>query len=351
MRGIQAIGTSALFPTGIGIIRNTIQHNQNRVIGTLSVFATTSAAFGPTISGLLVQFGGWPVIFYVNLPILAIGIFLSLVYIPKDAKKSNTTSYRLDYIGILLFSALITCWMVFLLGLENGVQFGTLILAIVLTVGFYLYEKRKQEPFINVNFFQKNLHITLIFAQYVMSTVIFFSILLSMPTYLQTVIGTSSKASGLTMLFLSVVAMITTPFATRWMEKAGFRIPLLVSSVIGLVAVCFMFFIDESSVLFVVGGVLAVFGLNNGIQNIGLQNFLYSFIDKAETGIAAGLLMTCRYIGNILASSMYGIAFATGMNDGNMEKLTFIMLAVVILIIPVMFFITAPEKKVKSKMA
>lgn len=351
MRGIQAIGTSALFPTGIGIIRNTIQHNQNRVIGTLSVFATTSAAFGPTISGLLVQFGGWPVIFYVNLPILAIGIFLSLVYIPKDAKKSNTTSYRLDYIGILLFSALITCWMVFLLGLENGVQFGTLILAIVLTVGFYLYEKRKQEPFINVNFFQKNLHITLIFAQYVMSTVIFFSILLSMPTYLQTVIGTSSRASGLTMLFLSVVAMITTPFATRWMEKAGFRIPLLVSSVIGLVAVCFMFFIDESSVLFVVGGVLAVFGLNNGIQNIGLQNFLYSFIDKAETGIAAGLLMTCRYIGNILASSMYGIAFATGMNDGNMEKLTFIMLAVVILIIPVMFFITAPEKKVKSKMA
>src|SRR5690606_26057030 len=42
MRGIQAIGTSALFPSGIGVIRNTIQERQNRVIGTLSVFATTS---------------------------------------------------------------------------------------------------------------------------------------------------------------------------------------------------------------------------------------------------------------------------------------------------------------------
>lgn len=74
MRGIQAIGTSAHFPAGIGIIRNVIHHKQNRIIGLLAVFATTSAAFGPTIGGLLIQLGGWPVIFYVNLPILALAI-------------------------------------------------------------------------------------------------------------------------------------------------------------------------------------------------------------------------------------------------------------------------------------
>ena len=126
MRGIQAIGTSALFPAGVGIIRNTIQNNQNRVIGTLAVFATTSAAFGPTIGGILIQLGGWPVIFYVNLPILAIGIALTLMFIPKD-KKNTATSYKLDGIGILLFSLFITCWMIFLLGLEQSVQIGTFI--------------------------------------------------------------------------------------------------------------------------------------------------------------------------------------------------------------------------------
>ncbi|MCS0543373.1 MFS transporter, partial [Aeromonas veronii] len=73
MRLIQAIGTSALYPAGIGMVRLYIKQNQNRVIGTLAVFATTSAAFGPTFSGLLIQYGGWPVIFYVNLPV----IFLS----------------------------------------------------------------------------------------------------------------------------------------------------------------------------------------------------------------------------------------------------------------------------------
>lgn len=102
--------TSALFPTGIGIIRNTIQKNQKRVIGTLSVFATTSAAFGPTISGLLIQFGGWPIIFYVNLPILALGIVISSIYIPKD-EKSTEKSSKMDYIDILLFSSLIDASM------------------------------------------------------------------------------------------------------------------------------------------------------------------------------------------------------------------------------------------------
>lgn len=102
--------TSALFPTGIGIIRNTIQKNQKRVIGTLSVFATTSAAFGPTISGLLIQFGGWPIIFYVNLPILALGIVIRSIYIPKD-EKSTEKSSKMDYIDILLFSSLIDASM------------------------------------------------------------------------------------------------------------------------------------------------------------------------------------------------------------------------------------------------
>ncbi|GFZ76221.1 hypothetical protein GCM10010978_17420 [Compostibacillus humi] len=233
MRGIQAIGTSALYPAGIGIIRNTIHHNQNRVIGTLSVFATTSAAFGPTISGLLIQFGGWPIIFYVNLPVLAIGLILTILYIPRDEKSSKKT-YKWDGIGILLFSGFVTCWMVFLLALEEQFQWGTLIIAILLTFLFCLYEMRIEEPFINVNFFRKNMNISLIYVQYILSTVIFFAILLSIPTFLQSVLQASSQAAGMTMLSLSVFAMIFTPIATRWMERAGFRMPLFISAIIGL---------------------------------------------------------------------------------------------------------------------
>lgn len=346
MRGIQAIGTSALFPTGIGIIRNTIHKKQNRFVATLSVFATTSAAFGPTISGLLIQFGGWPVIFYVNLPILAVGILLCLLYIPNDEKRV-TKQYKLDYIGILLFGIMITCWMVFLLGLEEGIQFGVAGFAIVVTGLFYQFEKRREEPFINVNFFRKNLNIALIFGQYIMSTLIFFAILLSMPTLLQTILGTNSRIAGVTMLALSLMAMLTTPFATRWMESKGFRIPLMTSGIIGLLGAGLLFTVNDSSFISVIGAVLAIFGISNGIQNIGLQNLLYSFIAVSESGITAGLLMTSRYVGNILASSVYGFVFASGMTDSNMHLMTMVLFVVAILIIPGMLYVTGHERKAK----
>lgn len=282
MRGIQAIGTSAHFPAGIGIIRNVIHHKQNRIIGLLAVFATTSAAFGPTIGGLLIQLGGWPVIFYVNLPILALAIILTIIYIPKDEKTAGKTC-PWDVTGISLFSLAIVTWMLFLLELEQNVQIGTLLFASVTTIAFYMYEKGKDEPFIDVNFFRNNLNITLIFGQYILSTVIFFAVLLSFPTFLQSVIGTTSRMAGIVMLALSLFAMVMTPIATRWMERTGFRLPLFVSILIGLLGVGLMFFVKEDSGLFFIGFVLSVLGICNGIQNIGLQNLLYASIDKKRT--------------------------------------------------------------------
>ena len=344
LRGVQAMGTAALFPAGVGIIRNTIEHHQNRVIGTLAVFATTSAAFGPTIGGLLVQYGGWPIIFYVNLPVVILAMILTSIFIPKDDKRIGK-KFKLDLIGIILFSLFITSWMFFLLGLDRGVQFGTLVLSILLTVGFYMYEKRKDEPFINVNFFRKNLNVTLIFVQYILSTVIFFSMLLSFPTFMQSVLGETSQQAGIVMLALSVFSIVMTPIATRWMERVGFRIPLMVSVTIGFVGASLLFTVQDSSALVWLGLVLAVIGISNGIQNIGLQNLLYTFIRVEESGIASGLLMTSRFIGNILASSIYGVAFATGMNVGNMKTMAIILVIVAIVLIPGMLFVTSREKK------
>lgn len=139
MRTIQAIGTSALYPAGIGIVRTYIEKNQNRVIGTLSVFATTSAAFGPTISGLLVQQGGWPIIFYVNFPIIVISAILAILSIPKDIKNTQKT-FKWDVIGIILFGLSIFLWMFLLQSLENGVSYWLLFSPLVVTFLFYKYE-------------------------------------------------------------------------------------------------------------------------------------------------------------------------------------------------------------------
>lgn len=346
MRLIQAIGTSALYPAGIGMVRLYIRENQNRVIGTLAVFATTSAAFGPTISGLFIRYGGWPVIFYVNLPVIFLSALLTWFYIPKDEPMKGT-AFKWDIGGMVLFSAFITSWMVFLLSLEGGFNVYSFILSIILTILFYTYEKKMAEPLINVVFLRKNPNISVVYTQYILSTLIFFSILLFAPTYLQEVMELESEYTGLMMLALSVSAMLTTPLATRWAERVGYRIPLLVGAVIGVGGVGLLFVTTKNSTLLWIILVLAVFGVSNGLTNISLQNLLYTFISVSQTGIASGLLMTSRFIGNILASSIYGVVFAVGLNDISKNSMTLVLLAVSLIIIPGMFYVT--NQKIKTE--
>ncbi|WP_428911818.1 MFS transporter [Niallia sp. Krafla_26] len=339
MRSIQAIGTSALYPAGIGMVRSYIEKNQNRVIATLAVFATTSAAFGPTISGLLIQYGGWPVIFYVNFPVIILSALLAFKMIPNDQKRTDGR-YKWDFIGILSFALLMTSWMIFLESLEKGFDLWKLIFSIVITLFFYYYEKRRSEPFINVHFLTKNLNISFIYIQYVLTTVIFFALLLSIPTYLQKVMMLDSKTAGMMMLSISVFSMLMTPITTRWTESFGFKIPLLFGGMVGIVGVGLLLTANENSPLYWLFLILAIMGISNGTLSISLQNLLYSFVTTKQSGIASGLLMTSRFIGNILASSVYGIMFASGINDESKNGMTIVLLVVSFILIPGMFYIT-----------
>ncbi|MFP5109513.1 MFS transporter [Neobacillus sp. C211] len=346
MRAIQAIGTSALYPAGMGIVRSYIEKNQNRVIGSLTVCATTSAAFGPTISGLLIQQGGWHVIFYVNFPIIIISAVLGLFFIPQD-EKGPAKTFKWDGIGIIVFSCMISLWIYFLQTLKSGLSVWALIGSIALTFLFYYFEKRKVEPFIDVLFLKKNLNISLLYIQYIFATLIFFAMLLSIPMYLQSVFLLSYKLTGIIMLSLSIFSIISTPLATRWIEKSGYKIPLLTGVIIGVVGIVLLMTIDHSSPLYWIFIVLSIIGFSNGMLNIGLQTLLYSFVSKSETGTASGLFLMSRFIGNILASSVFGVMFATGVTDTNLNWMTVILIVVSVILLSGILF-TTKNKGVKG---
>ena len=146
-------------------------------------------------------------------------------------RHSTSERYKWDIIGIILFAFLMSSWMIFLQSLEKGFDLWKLIFSIFITLLFYFYEKKRSEPFINVQFLTKNLNISFIYVQYVLTTVIFFALLLSIPTYLQKVMMLDSKTAGMMMLSISVFSMLMTPIATRWTETVGFKIPYYLEGV------------------------------------------------------------------------------------------------------------------------
>src|SRR5699024_3618901 len=113
-RALQAIGSSTLFPSGMAMVRTSITKKQAQALAILSIFSTTSAAFGPSIGGFLIASWDWPAIFLVNFPSIIISFALALIVLPRQGQVTIEL-HRIDFIGILLFGISIVYMILFLL--------------------------------------------------------------------------------------------------------------------------------------------------------------------------------------------------------------------------------------------
>jgi EmrB/QacA subfamily drug resistance transporter len=347
IRVIQAIGSSALFPSGMGIIRKSITENQAQALGVLSIFSSVSAAFGPSIGGFLVHFGDWQAIFIINFPIIIAAFILGIKILPKDSKTSINKT-RIDYTGILFFSLMIISWLLFLLSLENGFSIGKLIASVILTCIFYIVETRRQEPFVNVITLKENLNMSLVYVQFILVNVIFYSVFFGIPLYLQNFRHLDSKTTGLVMLSIAGFGVIVSPVAGRWIDRSGSKPALLAGASTIIAGSLLLITIQGTSSVLWIFFTLSVLGLSNGFNNLGLQTALYSFVPSSETGAASGLFMTSRYIGTIFSSSLLGILFGHQVTTAHLHMMAII--SVIIGVLVLLLTIRMPRKQMTQKL-
>lgn len=319
-RIIQAIGSSALFPSGMGMIRSQITDNQAKALGILSVFSSTSAAFGPSLGGLLLHYGDWPLIFLCNFPFIIGSFLLAWKLFPKDPKSAGRAA-DMDWLGVVLFSAAIFMWLLFFLSLVEGVSLWKLIVGAGLSVWLYRYELTKSKPFINVSFLRKNMNVTRIYAQFVLTNVAFYSIMFGIPSYLQRVQQMDPQKTGFVMFSIAGISVLVTPVVARWIDRSGSKPPLIVGTTLVIVGSLLLLIIQDQSSAVTISLVLCVLGIANGFNNLGMQTSLYDFVTKEETGIASGLFMTSRFIGTILSSSLLAALFGKNITTPHLHSM------------------------------
>src|SRR5699024_7871054 len=187
---LQAIGSSTLFPSGMSLVRAQITKNQAQAIAIVSVFSSTSAAFGPTIGGFLIAEWNWPAIFIVNLPIIAIAFLLAIVVLPKSTDIQFDIK-RIDFVGIALFTIAVLGLILFLLSLSNTIHWWALCMFLLSGAAFYAFEKRKTEPFIDVEALRFNKNINIVYLLFMLIHFVYYNYFFGLPTLLQQVRGYS----------------------------------------------------------------------------------------------------------------------------------------------------------------
>ncbi|GGG25476.1 MFS transporter [Paenibacillus abyssi] len=331
-RIIQAIGSSALYPAGMGIIRSQITSNQAKALSILSVFSGTSAAFGPSLGGFLIHYGDWPFIFLFNFPFIAGSFILAWKLFPRDPKRTGSIS-DMDWSGVLLFSITIFMWLLFFLSFENGFNLWMLGVSIVLSFMFYRFELGKSRPFIDVGFLRKNGKVTLIYAQFILVNIVFYSIMFGIPSYLQRVQQMDAQQTGLVMLSIAGFGVLITPFAGRWIDRSGSKPSLLLGTLTIILGTLLLLLIQDQTSAAIIFIILSVLGISNAFNNLGLQMALYEFVSKEETGVASGLFMTSRFMGTILSSSLLAALFGKNITTAHLHSMAWVCAAIGLLML------------------
>ncbi|PLT32870.1 MFS transporter [Bacillus sp. V5-8f] len=309
IRMIQAVGSSMLYPAGMATVRKQITKNQARMFAILNMFSSISAAFGPTIGGLVIGAADWEAIFWINFPIIILSFILTLKFFPSNTVEKRKTS--LDYAGVVLFSLTLISLLFFLLSLEMKPNWVSLGLFILVGIAFYTYEAKRLDPFIDVKSFRSNRNASIVYLQYILVNILFYSLFFGVPSYLQQVMHYSASFTGIMMLSVAGFGVIVSPIAGKWIDQTGTSKPALIAgSFTAIIGTGLLMTFHEATSPVYIFFVLCILGCTNGFNNLGLQTALYTFVKREETGIASGLFMTSRYIGTIFSSSLLGLFFA-----------------------------------------
>ena len=194
-----------------------------------------AVAAGPLLGGLITDSFGWRWIFFVNVPVGAVAIYLAIRYV-RESRDPNAS--RTDVAGLVCFSASLFLIVFALLrgnaaGWGSGEIVGSLVAGIVLLVAFVVVEIRQERPMLDVSLFRQPAFLGVQLATFCIGAGMF-ALFPYLSIYLQDIDRNSPLGAGLRFLPITVFVFFV-PLLTR---KVAARVPLwlLLSGSLGLVA-------------------------------------------------------------------------------------------------------------------
>jgi DHA2 family multidrug resistance protein len=321
-RILQGLGGGALQPTQQAILRQTFPpHEQGMAMAMFMMVIMVGPAIGPVLGGWIVDSYHWPWIFYINLPIGLLGMFMTLrnVHEPADVVAENqrravVARKNFDYAGIVfMIVGVAALQYLFEEGPQNDwfaddkVVIAAFAAAIGLTA-FVIRELSATAPVVNLRLFRDPTFLSGTMVATIMFAVLVGSTFL-LPVFMQEVLRFPATTAGLVLLPRTIAMMIASPIVGRLYS----RIPP--ASIIAFGVVLFVIGSWELSTVSTQTGSgdllipLVVTGLAFACLFVPLTTAALSQVPRAQLADAAGLNAFMRQIGGSIGLTLLTTAF------------------------------------------
>jgi DHA2 family multidrug resistance protein len=276
-------------------------------------------AVGPALGGYLLDNFPWPWIFYINLPVGLLGIFMvtRFVHEPEDIRRANHSRAaeqrkNLDWQGIALMTVgLASLQYVLEEGSRNDWFSSNVILvatftAVFVLAAFVIRELTAPAPAVDLSLFKDRVFLsgTLIGA---MMFAILMSITFLLPLFMQQLLGFPAMASGVALMPRALAMMVGIPLVGRLYNFVQPRIMIIIGVVLvaGSALLMSRYTLDTSSSSVV--GAIMLQGFGFASLFVPLTTVAMAHIPRYRLADAAGLNSLLRQIGGSLGLA----AFAT----------------------------------------
>jgi EmrB/QacA subfamily drug resistance transporter len=309
-RGLQGMAGALLVPGSLAIVAATYKGAaRGKAIGTWTAWTGISTVLGPAGGGLLVDTFSWRAVFWVNLPLIAATLAMTLhsVSESKDPKASHT----IDWLGIFLSAAGLGAPVFALIeqpthGWGSPIVWAPLILGIVLFAGFIYWEMRAKHPMVDLKLFRiRNFTVANMATLFTYAGLLaaFFFITL----FLQQTAGYSALEAGLATTPISILLFALSPRFGRITSASGPRLPMACGPIVAGFGLLFLIRVGANPDYFteVLPG-LILFGLGLSATVAPLTATVLDSVPQRRTGIASGINNGVARVAGLLAIAVLG---------------------------------------------
>lgn len=316
-RVLQGAGAAPMLSLSLALVCNAFPSaEQPRALGIWAAVSAVALGIGPLAGGILIEID-WRVIFWMNLPVAAIGVAITALAAPESTDPSAGS--RIDWGGLAALSVGVTALVLALVQSNAWEAELTLGLAVVGAVGllaFWRLERRVANPIVDFALFRNGPYFGASAAAFALVGG-YWAVMFFQPQYLQDVRGNSPIAAGLLILPITVPMIFISPFSGRLIGRFGARRLMTAGMACGVVGLLLLTQVGAASPLGMILCAYLVFGIALGLVYAPMSTAAMAAMPGEKVGIAAGVLAMDRVLAGAVSLAATGAVFHAIQGDGS----------------------------------
>jgi EmrB/QacA subfamily drug resistance transporter len=318
-RAVQGFGAGGLIVLNFGILADIVApRERGKYQGYVAAVWAVAAVIGPLLGGFFVDNLTWRWIFFVNLPIGIVALFVTSAVLKLPRRDRSNVS--IDYLGAaLLVVAIVSLLLVTEWGGDkydwvSPEIVGLLAASVALTIGFIWCERRAADPIIPprlfaIRTFRISASAATVFGMLQFGTILF------VPVYFQIVRGDTATNAGLLLLPQMLGILVGTITAGRLTTRTG---RYKIFPIVGLIMLAASFFalsrIQPDTTQWVAVICMVFVGAGIGMTTPALMLSVQNVVSTDDVGAATSAMTTVRSMGSSLGAAVFGAVLTDRLN-------------------------------------